>query len=122
MRVAKYLVGSLAVCMVLVGCGKQRKAEAVVSDFIDKNITIDGYSVDFSPMDSTNRITADRIADMRKAVASDPLFKKGTALGQASPNGKYAFTRTRIINGTDTLVRTFYLDSELTRVVAFKMN
>ena len=122
MKIIRTLLTVAAFGLLPVGCGNQHKAESVVSDFIEANTVNDGYEVMCAPLDSTDRIPADRMAAMRSAASTDSLFKRGVSLAPLSKNDKYAYTRTKIISGTDTLVRTFYLDMELTHIVAFKQN
>lgn len=107
-------------CAVLACCGDQHKAESVVGDFIDANIALDRYSVKFSSLDSTDRVTPERIMTMRKNASTDHLFKRNASFLPVPASGKYLFTRTKIINGTDTVERTFYMDDALTGVIAFK--
>lgn len=108
--------------MIVYGCGKQHKAEALVNDFVKQNTTVSDCTVEFAPIDSTDRITPERMSALKKLAVSDPVFKRGAALGALPKSGKYIYTRAKIINGTDTAIRTFYLDPALTRVVAFKQN
>lgn len=108
--------------VLLLSCGKQRKAEGVVRDFIAANAVSEGYAVDCTPVDSTGYITAERISALRTAASADPLFKRGAKLAPLPAANKYAYTRATLVNGTDTIVRTFYLDMALTGVVAFKEN
>jgi len=122
MRKAIYTMLCCMTLVLLSGCDKQHKAENIVNDFIETYAVSDGYSVAFSPIDSTDRISAGRIADMKKSAKSDPLFKKNVVYGTVPATGKYAYARAKIINGNDTVARTFYLDMALTAVIAFKEN
>lgn len=122
MKVLRSFLLCCAACTLFYGCGKQHKAESVVSGFIKQNTTLSDYSVEFAPIDSTDRIKPGRMTELRNAVSADPLFRRGTTLGSLPQSGKYVYTRTKIINGNDTAVRTFYLDTGMTQVVAFKLN
>jgi len=122
MNVLKGSVMLCAFCVALAGCGKQHKAERVVNDFIDANAASDDYTVKYTPLDSTDRIPAERIAGMKKAAISDPLFKQGLSFGSVPADGKYIYTTAKFINGKDTVARTFYLDAAITQVIAFKEN
>ena len=48
-------------------------------------------------------------------------FKKGIKWEKPVP-GKFIYMRMKVIQQEDTLVRTFYLDPEMTKVLAFKQN
>lgn len=122
MKFSRNIILGGLLCLMLFSCGKQHKAEGVVNDFIDANITLADYHVEFSPIDSTNRISAERIAEMKRFASNDKLFKRNAASGFSHADSKYVYTRAMIINGQDTVVRTFYLDAAITKVIAFKEN
>lgn len=121
-NIARNTVICCALEVMLFGCGRQHKAEQVVGDFISANIVSDDYSIDYTPLDSTDRIPSERIAAMKKATKSDPLFKRGLSFGSVPANNKYMYTKAKFISGNDTVARTFYLDAALTQVIAFKEN
>lgn len=121
-NIARNIILCCALGAMLVGCGKQHKAEQVVGDFISANAVSDNYSIDYTPLDSTDRIPAERIAAMKKAATSDPLFKRRLSFGPIPANSKYMYTKATFISGKDTVARTFYLDAALTQVIAFKEN
>lgn len=122
MKVLKGSVMLCAFCVALAGCGKQHKAERVVNDFIDANISLSDYEVKCSAVDSTDRVPQERIMTMRKSVPADPLFKRGVSFRSVPLSGKYMFMRAKIISDKDTLVRTFYMDTAFEGVIAFKQN
>ncbi|WP_298451080.1 hypothetical protein [uncultured Prevotella sp.] len=105
-----------------VSCGKQHKAESVVKDFLDKNITEPEYSISFNSIDSTKNITDSMINVMKNNAKKDNLFKKEIAYGSSTGSKPYIFTKTRIYNGKDTMMYTFYIDRMLQSVIAFKQN
>lgn len=122
-NITRDIVLCCALGAMLSGCGKQHKAEQVVGDFISANIVSDDYVIDYTPLDSTDRIPTERIAAMKKAAESDPLFKRGLSFGPVPVNcNKYMYTKAKFICGNDTMTRTFYLDAALTHVIAFKEN
>lgn len=122
MDILKTFVLGFTLCVLFTGCGKQHKAEGVIDDFVKSNIALDNYTLEFAPVDSTDRVTPERIAAMRKTAGADRLFKRGVSYAAAGVGGTLLYTRAKIINGTDTIVRTFYLDPDITHVVAFKQN
>lgn len=110
-----------AVALLLAACGKQHKAEGVVKDFLSDNLVAQDYRVSFTEIDSTRHITDSAMTAMR-AAASKNAHYKGVKLDAKVSHGCYVFTRATIVHGRDTIVQTFYLDPELTQVVAFKEN
>lgn len=111
---------SLSFIMLLFSCGKQQKAESVVKDFLDENLVVSDYSISFAGIDSTSYITDSIVGVMKKAASTNRLFKKSIKYGESNVQGKYIYTRAEIVNGKDTVTQTFYLDKEMTCVIAFK--
>lgn len=105
----------------LASCGKQHKAEGVVKDFLSKSLVAQDYTVSLSKIDSTKRVSKDAITLMRTAAGKNKSFKQPIEYGDLGQNG-YIFTRATIAQGRDTMVQTFYLNPEITQVVAFKEN
>lgn len=105
--------------LLFASCGQQYKAESTVKDFIEKNIEtanqISGR--DFADLGKTRHLNDSLIGVMRQNGAQG--FKKGITY-PAIPQGDLYYLRMRYISGSDTLQNTFYLNEELTEVVAFK--
>lgn len=110
-----------AVIVLLASCGKQHKAEGVVKDFLNKSLVAQDYTVSLSKIDSTKRVSKAAIAFMRMEARKNKSFKQPIKYGDDN-YASYVFTRATIAQGRDTLVHTFYLDSEVVQVVAFKEN
>ena len=72
---------------------------------------------DFADLGTTRHISDSLITLMRQRGASG--FKKGITYGKM-PSGDLYFLRMSYISNGDTLQNTFYFDSELSEVVAFK--
>ena len=109
----------LAIILLFASCGQQYKAEQTVKAFIEENMIqpdkISNHS--FADLGSTRHLNDSLINMMRQRGAQ--LFKKGISYGEI-PSGDLFFLRMRYISGNDTLQNTFYLDNELTQIVAFK--
>ena len=93
--------------LLFASCGQQYKAESTVKDFIE----------DFADLGKTRHLNDSLIGIMRQNGAQG--FKKGITY-PAIPQGDLYYLRMRYISGKDTLQNTFYLNEELTEVVAFK--
>ncbi len=104
------------------GCAKQRKAESVVKDFLNENLTESNYSVRFSKIDSTAYVNENTINIMKVVAKENKAFKKDINYGTSKKKGKLVYTKVTIYVGKDTLKQTFYLDNDITNVVGFKEN
>lgn len=102
-----------------VSCGRQHDAEQTVKAFIEANMQ-EGIQIsdrDFADLGTTRLISDSLIALMRQRGAD--LFKQGITYSKA-PDGELYYLRMRYVHDKDTLQNTFYLNQELTEVVAFK--
>lgn len=111
-----------AASVLLVGCGKQHKAEGVIKDFLNENLVTQDYTVSFSNIDSTKHVSDSAMTAMRTAANTNKHYKKGVKFGAKGNQEGCIFTRATIAQGRDTIVQTFYLDTEITQVIAFKEN
>ena len=121
MHTRAYII-NITLCLgglLLASCGKQHTAEQTVKDFVAENMQdgVETSGVDFADLGTTRHINDTLVAKMRKNGA--PLFKSGVQYAQA-PAGDLFYLRMRYLYQGDTLQNTFYLDSTLTQVVAFK--
>ena len=100
-------------------CGKQHTAEQTVKDFVAQNMQegVETKRLGFGDLGTTRHINDSLVAQMRKKGAE--LFKSGIAYGQL-PTGEVYYLRMKYLHQGDTLQNTFYLDSELKEVIAFK--
>ncbi len=102
-----------------VSCGRQHDAEQTVKAFVEENMQ-DGIQIsdrDFADLGTTQLISDSLIQLMRQRGAD--LYKQGIAYSKA-PDGALYYLRMRYVHDKDTLQNTFYLNQELTEVVAFK--
>ena len=106
--------------LLLASCGKQHNAEQTVKAFVEDNMENGGSDIsdrDFADLGQTRHINDSLIALMHQRGA--PLFKQGITYPTASQNELF-YLRMRYVHDGDTLQNTFYLNQELTEVVAFK--
>ena len=102
-----------------VSCGRQHDAEQTVKAFVEENMQ-DGIQIsdrDFADLGTTQLISDSLIQLMRQRGAD--LYNQGIAYSKA-PDGALYYLRMRYVHDKDTLQNTFYLNQELTEVVAFK--
>ena len=103
----------------LASCGKQYHAEQTVKDFVEANID-DSKKVsdrDFADLGTTRHIKDSLINVMRSRGADH--YKQSITYSDV-PKGDLYYLRMRYVYEGDTLQNTFYLNQELTEVVAFK--
>jgi len=102
-----------------VSCGRQHDAEQTVKAFIEANMQddVEISDRDFADLGTTSLISDSLIEQMRQRGAE--LYKQGITYPKA-PDGELYYLRMRYVHDGDTLQNTFYLNQELTEVVAFK--
>jgi hypothetical protein len=119
MKSRAYIIIGVSALLLFASCGQQHKAESLVSNFVAENIedpsAISGK--DFAELGTTRHLSDSLIKVMRQRGAAN--FKKGISYGKI-PSGDLYYLRMSYISNGDTLQNTFYLDSDLSEVVAFK--
>ncbi len=116
---AYIIIGGISVLLLLASCGQQYHAEKTVEAFVEANMEQPEQIAhrDYADVGTTRHINDSLIAMMRKRGAD--RFKKGISYGK-TPDGDLFYLRMRYVHNGDTLQNTFYLNQELTEVVAFK--
>ena len=122
MRHSRAYIINITLCLgvlLFASCGKQHTAEQTVKKFVEENTKegVETKTIDFADLGTTRHIKDSLIYKMRQTGAE--LFKSGIKYGDM-PDGEVYYLRMRYIHKGDTLQNTFYLDSELKQVVAFK--
>ena len=105
--------------LLFASCGQQYHAEKTVEAFVEANMEqLDQISYrDYADVGTTRHINDSLITMMRERGAE--LFKKDITYGE-TPEGDLFYLRMRYVHNGETLQNTFYLNQELTEVVAFK--
>lgn len=115
----------VSLVLLLTSCGQQHEAEALVEDFMDKNMK-DEVSINarrFTDIDSTFLLTNDVIQKMRnKAADGGQRYKKDIKYADGNPTRKLFITRVKYYVDTLECSDTYYLNADLTHIVAFKEN
>lgn len=105
----------------------ESRTKQLVRDFMKENMLISNIeNEEFGKIDSTCRVTPQRVEQMRKDVKMLPQYQKNIkyAVGQPSPVMLYVTVKYDIITSTTkkTCKQTFYIDKAATRIIAFKDN
>ena len=118
MRARNIIIG-IGMVLLSVSCGRQHTAEQTVKAFVEENMEVAGEisNRDFADLGTTSLISDSLIQLMRHRGA--PLFKQGISYPDV-PGGELYYLRMSYVHQGDTLQNTFYLNPELTEVVAFK--
>ena len=106
--------------LLFASCGRQHSAEQTVKAFVETNMENGGDDIsnrDFADLGATKFINDSLIHLMRHRGA--PLFKQDITYTEI-PEGELFYLRMSYVHDGDTLQNTFYLNQELTEVVAFK--
>lgn len=114
---AYILIGAMT--LFLASCGKQYHAEQTVKDFVEANIDDAGKvsDRDFADLGTTRHIKDSLVSVMRNRGADH--FRQGISYPDL-PKGDLYYLRMSYVYEGDTLQNTFYLNQELTEVIAFK--
>ena len=121
MHTRAYII-NITLCLgvlLVASCGKQHTAEQTVKNFVAENMKegVETKRIGFGDLGTTRHISDSLVAEMRKK--GDELYKSGIKYGNV-PAGEVYYLRMKYLHEGDTLQNTFYLDSELKEVVAFK--
>ena len=110
----KYIIIGIAL-LLLASCGQQQRAKSVVKDFVQEQLHKDVSYLDFADVDSTHVLSDSIIQAMRS--------RAGKSIQYQNYQGKTLMhIRVKYLLDKDTCSATFYLDKEMTGVVAFKRN
>lgn len=112
-----------------VGCGKRHSAKKLVENFIDEHAQQSSVSItDVGKLDSTDRVDNSTINALQADVKNGGLYKPDTKFGKRPTNTKILLMIRVTLETKDEkgekkpYKQTFYLDPELTSVVAVKTN
>ena len=115
-----YIIG-VALLLLTASCGRQQQAKSIVKDFMEQNLTDASQLeyVSFSGIDSTRTISDSLLMALRKQA---PQHFRSSIQYQQRHSPTLIHTRVRYLMGGDTMSATFYMDPQLTGVIAFKEN
>lgn len=120
MKKAHIIIMSFVIAM-LMGCGQDYKAKGVVEKFLDNNLANKDYSIGYvSKLDSTSYINDSTINNMRANASESNVLNPVKYRTGKIGNEKLFFMRVKYQQGNETISQTFYLNKELTEVIAFK--
>lgn len=122
MRAAIYII-MCSVALLLASCGRQHNAESTVKDFMEENLKEPSTlsDVSFNGIDSTRYLNDSIVSAIRQnAQSTATQYKSGIEYGNGSIGKSLVTVRVNYTVGGAVYTDTYYLDKELSRVVAFK--
>jgi hypothetical protein len=105
-------------------CGRQHQARTLVDDFMEEHMVNPKAVVDvsYAKLDSTRVIGDSVIAAMRQAAKRNPYYKPDITYSESKPTRLLYITRVDYCIDNDTCQDTYYINEDLTGIVAFKSN
>lgn len=123
MRHSLYIIIGVAL-LLFASCGQQHQAKTVVQEFVDQHVAEPSARSDISivKFDSTKVINDSVILAMRTNADTIQRYKKPIKYAEGSIGGKLYVARIAYTIYGVEFSDTYYLDDQLTRVIAFKSN
>ena len=124
MRYTRLVIIALMAMVAFSACdGEKGTAQKLVKEFLTDNLVSQDFKImDFSRLDSTKLISDSVFLQMRAKGAENKAFKAGFSYADGGKTKKLNYIRVKYRVDKDTILQTYYLDDQLTRVVAFKEN
>ena len=116
-----YIIIGIGILLLSASCGRQQEAKSIVKDFMKANV--EDYSkvsfLDFYDVDSTRNISDSLIQVLHGRT---PAHFSRNINYQPRDAKTLWLIRTKYLMDEDSCSATFYIDKEMTGVVAFKEN
>lgn len=111
--------------LLFASCGQQHNAESIVKEFMRQNLNDASQlnDIEFADIDSTKYINESMVKNIREAANRSPQYKHGIIYNATSVVGRQLIiARVHYKIGEKKFRDTYYLDENVTAVVAFKNN
>ena len=124
MRHLIYIIIGIAAPLLFASCGPQAEAEELVEQFMEQNMRegLKPSSVHFTDIDSTHAMTDSIVISLRQLARQAKRYQPNIKYAPDEPFRKLMITRVKYKIDDQECSDTYYLDMDLTRVVAFKEN
>lgn len=110
--------------LLLASCGQQHKAESVVEDFMNNNLK-DASSLqimEYGDLDSTRYLNDSIVNKLRSTAKNAPMYKPDIIFSEDNGHDKLIILRVKYKINDKNYHDTYYLNKELTAVIALKNN
>lgn len=123
MRPTLYII-CILMLLLATSCGRQHDAESLVKDFMRENMHDYSAATDmnFKKIDSTRYLKDSIITNIRKMAETASLYKEGIKYNEKTPGKKLIVLRVEYKVDNKEHSDTYYMNDELTHIVAFKTN
>ena len=123
MRRALYIIIGVTL-LLFAACGQQHDAESLVKDFMEQNMQegIETHGRNFNDLDPTRHVSDSLINSMRTRSAKAERYRHDITYAEGTPTVPLYVLRVKYMIDTLECSDTYYLDNQLTRVIAFKEN
>ena len=118
-RSRAYIILGILALLLFTACGQQYQAKSLVKEFVKAHAVEELEITDFTDLDSTRVISDSLFRVMQQNAASDPLFQ-GVDFSAAKATSTLLYIRMRYQKDTLEQSKTFYFDSNLSAIIAFK--
>ncbi len=122
-RVVLFLTLSL---LLFSGCGRQHQSKVLIRNFLNENLVYGDISDDsYGKLDSTSLVTKSRIEKMHEVTRQLPEFHPHIQYGVPTSTLMFVTVGYKITRNDGKVSKyrqTFYMDKNLTEIVAFKNN
>ena len=107
-----------------VSCGRQHQAKGVIQDFIDQYAAEPSArsSISIVKFDSTQTVNDSIIGRMRANADTIQRYQKSIKYADGAISKKLFIARIEYTVSGEKYSETYYLDDQISRVVAFKTN
>lgn len=115
---------SICVMLLFAACGQQHDAETLVEGFMKENL-IDSSSlsgVEFAKLDSTARLNDSIINILRADSKQSERYRNDIRYADNKQDKSLKILRVKYMLGTEECSDTYYLDKNLTNIIAIKIN
>ncbi len=110
--------------MLLSACGQQHDAEVLVKDFMNENLKNPAAltNVDFAKLDSTARLNDSIINVLRALAGQSGRYRDGIRYSDKKQEKPLKILRVQYKIDTTECSDTYYLNRDITEVIAVKVN
>lgn len=113
-----------ALLFLTISCGPKQQAESTIKCFLEANLkdTRDLNIIQYGEIDSTRYLNDSIIEKLRKDIKKSRPYKKDIKFSQNKEEDKLIILRVKYNTNGKDYHDTYYLDKDMTRVIAIKSN
>ena len=123
-RQALYIIIGVTLVLLSVSCGQQHQAKQVIQDFVEQYAAEPSAcsSISIVKFDSTQTVNDSIIGRMRANADTIQRYQKSIKYADGAISKKLFIARIEYTVSGEKYSETYYLDDQISRVVAFKTN